>query len=115
MEFMLTQDFFIRNMMDEWMGAMFDVKNYAVSYKDEYQTDITIQQMDKEKNRPLYGVKLINAYPTSYGGLTLGNANESTPQKMSITFGYDKFEVLSPIGGLLAGAKDAVDRIINIL
>ena len=115
MEFMLTQDFFMRNMMDDWLKSMFNSDSYAVSYKTEYVTDITIQQVDKEGNLPLYGVKLLNAYPTSIGGMTLGNANESTPQKMSITFSYDKFEVLGPLGGFASAAKSVADRLINII
>lgn len=115
MEFMLTQDFFMRNMFDDWQQSCFDTDNYQVSYKNDFVTDVTIQQLDKDNNRPLYGVKLLNAFPTSIGGMTYGNANESTPQKMSITFAYDRYEVTNALGGIAAAAKSVADRIINIL
>lgn len=113
-EFHITQDFFIRNMFDDWLKICFDTETYSVSYKDEYTTDIIIQQLSKE-NKPIYAVKLKNAFPTSYAGMALSNESADTPQTLSVTFSYDKFETLNPIAGFASGIKSAADRIINIL
>lgn len=113
-EFHITQDFFIRNMFDDWLNIIFDTKNYNISYKSEHTSDVIIQQLNKE-NEPIYAVKLINAFPTSIGGMALSNEAADTPQTLSVTFSYDKFETMGPAAGFFAGVKSAADRIINIL
>lgn len=113
-EFYITQDFFIRNMFDDWMKQIFDTETYSISYKTEHVCDVIIQQLDKQNN-PIYAIKLKNAFPTSYAGMTLSNDSADTPQTFSVTFSYDKFETLNPVAGFASGIKSAADRIINIL
>jgi hypothetical protein len=90
MSFILTSDFYIKTMFDTWMENIFDTENYYVGYKKDYSTDITIQQLNK-KNIPVYGVRLVNAYPTTVTDISLDNSTADTVQKMSATFSYDKF------------------------
>ena len=113
-EFHITQDFFIRNMFDDWLKQIFDTETYSISYKSEHTCDVIIQQLNKE-NEPIYAVKLINAFPTTLGAMPLSNDAADTTQVMSVTFSYDKFETLGPAAGFFAGVKSAADRIINIL
>jgi hypothetical protein len=113
-EFHVTQDFFIRNMFDNWMAQVLDSETYTVSYKVDHVADVVIQQLDKQNN-PIYAVKLKNAFPTSYTGMTLSNEAADTPQTFSLTFSYDKFETLNPVAGFGSGIKSVADRIINIL
>ena len=113
-EFHVTQDFFIRNMFDNWMAQVLDSETYTVSYKVDHVADVVIQQLDKQNN-PIYAVKLKNAFPTSYTGMTLSNEAADTPQTFSVTFSYDKFETLNPVAGFGSGIKSVADRIINIL
>ncbi len=113
-EFHITQDFFIRNMFDDWLKIVFNTDTYNVSYKSEHTCDVIIQQLDKE-NKPIYAVKLLNAFPTTMGSMPLSNDAADTTQVMSVTFSYDKFETMGPAAGFFAGVKSAADRIINIL
>tara|TARA_B100001093_G_scaffold520461_1_gene616242 strand:- start:7510 stop:8160 length:651 start_codon:yes stop_codon:yes gene_type:complete len=115
MEFIITQDFYMKTVFDNWQKLVFDVDKYAVNFKKEFVADIMIQQVDKEKNLPLYGVKLINAFPTSISGLALSNESADTLQRLSVTFSYDKFEVQDALGSLGSAAKSVADRIINII
>jgi len=114
-EFHITQDYFIRNMFDNWQEQIFDVANYNVSYKSEYTCDVLIQQLDKERNLPIYSVVLKNAFPSSNTGITLSNESENTPQTFSVTFSYDKFETINSLGSIGVAARSVADRIINIL
>ena len=115
MEFLITQDFYMKSIFDNWQNLVFDVNKYSVNFKKEFVSDVIIQQIDKDKNLPLYGVKLINAFPTTIGGLALSNESADTPQRLSVTFSYDKFEVQDALGTLGSAAKSVADRIINII
>jgi len=90
MSFILTSDFYIKTMFDTWLENIFDTESYYVGYKKDYSTDVTIQQLNK-KNIPVYGVRLINAFPTTVTDISLDNATTDTVQKMSATFSYDRF------------------------
>lgn len=114
-EFHVTQDFFIRNMFDDWMKQIFNTETYSVSYKKEHTCDVIIQQVDKQNNAPIYAVKLVNAFPTSLGSMALSNEAADTPQTFSVTFSYDRFETLNSIEAGLGAVKSVADRIINIL
>lgn len=115
MEFLITQDFYMKTIFDNWQKLAFDTNNYTVNYKKEYVADVIIQQIDKEKNLPLYGVKLINAFPVTVGALTLNNESADTAQRFSVTFAYDRFEVDDALGTLGEAARSVADRIINII
>ena len=115
MEFLITQDFYMKTIFDNWQKLAFDTNNYTVNYKKEYVADVIIQQIDKEKNLPLYGIKLINAFPVTIGALTLSNESADTVQRFSVTFAYDRFEVDDALGTLGEAAKSVADRIINII
>ena len=115
MEFLITQDFYMKTIFDNWQKLAFDINNYTVNYKKEYVADVIIQQIDKEKNLPLYGVKLINAFPVTVGALTLNNESADTVQRFSVTFAYDRFEVDDALGTLGEAARSVADRVINII
>ena len=115
MEFLITQDFYMKTIFDNWQKLAFDTNNYTVNYKKEYVADVIIQQIDKEKNLPLYGVKLINAFPVTVGALTLNNESADTVQRFSVTFAYDRFEVDDALGTLGEAARSVADRVINII
>ena len=115
MEFLITQDFYMKTIFDNWQKLAFDTNNYTVNYKKEYVADVIIQQIDKEKNLPLYGIKLINAFPVTIGALTLNNESADTVQRFSVTFAYDRFEVDDALGTLGEAARSVADRVINII
>lgn len=106
--FLLTKDYYMKRIFDNWIDGIINAKDaegnvvpYQLGYKKDYSTDIVIQQLDEE-DVPVYGVKLINAFPINIGDIELGNANENEFSKVDITFGYDKYEVEGPLSSTVS-------------
>jgi hypothetical protein len=98
--FILTGDYYMRKMFDNWLNLVFDTENYQLRYKDTYTTDVRIAQLNKN-NIPVYTVQLHNAYPTGINAITLDNTAESTIQKVTVNMTYETFVV----EGLFDAAK----------
>jgi hypothetical protein len=90
MSFLLTNDYYMKNMFDAWLSGIVDVENYRVGYKKDFTTDIVIQQLNS-KNIPVYGVRLENAFPITVSAVSLDNNSENSVQKMSVTLSYDNY------------------------
>ncbi|SVD33191.1 uncharacterized protein METZ01_LOCUS386045, partial [marine metagenome] len=71
--FLLTQDYYMKNIFDNWMQIVFNTDDAHPGYKTEIVTDVRIQQLNK-RNRPIYGVVLKNAYPVSITDIVLDNS-----------------------------------------
>ncbi len=106
--FLLTKDYYMKRIFDNWVDGIINAKDaegkvvpYQLGYKTDYSTDIVIQQLDEE-DVPVYGVKLINAFPINIGDIELGNGNENEFSKVDITFGYDKYEVEGPLSSTVS-------------
>lgn len=107
MTFLLTNDYYIKNMFDKWGQSIVDLETYRVAYKKDIVTDVVIQQLNKQ-NIPIYGVKLENAFPTTIGGVALSNETADTPNKLTVTFSYDKFVVEDGLTSAISGAGAAL-------
>jgi len=90
MTFLLTNDYSIKHMFDDWLELIINTDTYVAKYKNEYTADVIIQQLNKV-NIPVYAVKLINAFPTSIDAIVLDNSAENSVQKVSVTFAFDKY------------------------
>jgi len=110
--FYITSDMYIKTMFDGWMNAIFDKDNYYVGYKNNFATDVTIQQLNKE-NRPVYGVRLHKAFPTSIGGLGLDNSSDSSIQELTVTWSYDKWVPEDALTSTLGGGLRAIKNLIS--
>ena len=107
MTFLLTNDYYIKNLFDKWGQSIIDLETYRVAYKKDIVTDVVIQQLNKQ-NIPIYGVKLENAFPTTIGGIALSNESADTPNKLTVTFSYDKFVVEDGLTSAISGAGAAL-------
>jgi len=94
-------------MFDKWGQSIVDLETYRVAYKKDIVTDVVIQQLNKQ-NIPIYGVKLENAFPTTIGGIALSNESADTPNKLTVTFSYDKFVVEDGLTSAISGAGAAL-------
>ena len=110
--FYITSDMYIKTMFDGWMNAIFDRDTHYAGYRDTFTTDVTIQQLNKE-NRPVYGVRLHNAFPTSIGGLGLDNTSESGIQELTVQWSYDKWEPENAITSTIGGGLRAIKNLIS--
>jgi hypothetical protein len=110
MTFLLTNDYYIKDMMEGWMSSIIDTENYVAGYKKNYQTDIIIQQLNKE-NKNVYGIKLINAYPINMQGIDLNNTSGDSIQKVTITFAYDRYVPENFIESSVSGFVSAIPNL----
>ena len=108
LKFLMTSDYYIKRMMDDWVSSIVNLESYQVGYKKDFACDVIIQQLDAE-NVPVYGVKLINAFPTSVSGIELDQAQESAAMELSVTMSYDRVETQGPLKSALSGIGAALD------
>lgn len=87
--FLVTNDFYIKRMFDDWGNLIVSSKGYALGYKNDYTCDVVIQQLNQE-NDVVYGVKLIDAFPSSIGAMQLTQAPNGE-SKIEVTMTYDRF------------------------
>ena len=111
MTFHLTNDYYMRNMLEQWQSGIFNTESYVTGFKNDYSVDVIIQQLN-QKNIPVYGVKLEKAYPISYGSITLDNSSENAVNEMSVTFAYNKFVPEGPLSSTGSVIRSAIDSIL---
>jgi hypothetical protein len=104
----------MKKMFDKWSQLIIDPETYKLNYNAVYQRDITIQQLN-EKNVPVYGIKLKNAYPVSVSSIELSNTGENSIQKLSVTMTYEDFEPEGGLSSALSGIKNAIGGITRLL
>ena len=110
MTFHLTNDYYMRNMLEQWQSGIFNTESYVTGFKNDYSVDVIIQQLN-QKNIPVYGVKLLKAYPVSYEGITLDNAQTDAVTEMSVTFAYDRFVPEGPLSSTGSAIRSAINTI----
>lgn len=112
LNFILTNDYYMKTMMDDWQSAVYDSDIYRVGYKKDFTTDVIIQQLDKD-NKPVYGVKLEDAFPVTVSSIVLDNTAENTAQKLSVTLSYSNFTPEGPISSTGSAIRSAAGVIRN--
>ena len=110
LKFILTNDYYMKIMFDNWVNSIVDLDKYRVGYKKDFAVDVVIQQLN-DKNIPVYGVRLENAFPTTVAAIELDNSSENSIQELSVTFSYDKYEPEGPVSSTLSAIQSAVDLI----
>ena len=109
--FLLTNDYYMKTMFDNWMEQVFDDKKFTAKFKKDFTSDVVIQQLNS-KDVPVYGVRLENAFPTTVAGITLDNNSESAVQKMTVTFSYDNYVPEGPLSSTLSGLRSAISGVL---
>ena len=111
--FILTGDYYMRKMFDNWLELVFDTNKYEMCYPDTYTTDIRIAQLNKQ-NIPVYTVKLEKAYPTAINAISLDNTAENSIQKVSVNVTYENFVVEGFLDSVTGIAKGALGSVTNL-
>lgn len=88
--FNLTNTYATKRLFDRWHDAIIN-KDYMLHYPDNYEAVIVILQLDESGNF-VYGIRLLDAYPTSVGSISLSNESTNTISQMSATFTYTHLE-----------------------
>ena len=100
--FLLTGDYYIKQVFDDWTAKLFDFEKGEVSYKDDCVSDVTIQQLGPS-NIPIYTCKLQKAFPVSVSAVELSNTSENTISRVSVTMAYDEWSDGASLAGTLLG------------
>ena len=104
--FHLTNDYYMKKIFDRWVDIIINPESYKLSYKKDYVTDVTIQQLN-QKNIPIYGIKLKNAFPTTVNSVDLNNTSSET-QKLNVTLSFDDYETEGSIVSTINGLSDVI-------
>ena len=90
--FMNDTDFMIRNAMERWQNG---INNYAdntgVISPADYQTDLTVEQLDRD-DTVLKSYIFRAAYPLTVGSIELSNAEATEIETFEVTWRYQHFE-----------------------
>lgn len=108
LKFLVTEDMYIRRMMDDWLSSIINLETYQAGYKKDFACDVVIQQLSME-NKPIYGVKLINAFPTTINSIELDQMQETAPMELNVTLSYDSLVPEGALGTALSGIGAALD------
>ena len=107
MSFLLTNDYYMRKMFDNWMSNIVNKESHLVGYKNDYSVDVIIQQLN-QKNIPVYGVKLEKAFPTAISSSELSQ-DSGEFVRFEVTWAYDKYKPEGPLSSTLSTIKSGLD------
>ena len=113
--FYITNDMYMKTMFDTWMNYILNTSRYRANYKKGstgYATDVTIQQVNKE-GLPVYGIRLVNAYPTQMGELSLDNSVENGIHELSIGWSYDYYVQEDALTSTIGGVGRLIGNLIS--
>jgi hypothetical protein len=89
--FHLTNDYYIKNIFDNWLNSIVNTESYFIAYDATFKTDIKIYQLN-ERDEDIYAIKLKDAYPISMSAVDLNNTSTNATQKLSVDFTYNYWE-----------------------
>jgi len=90
--FMNDTDFMIRNAMERWSNGINDfANNTGVVAPSDYQTDLTVEQLDRDET-VLKSYIFRSAYPLTIGAIELTNAEATEIETFEVTWRYQHFE-----------------------
>lgn len=92
--FIVTGSMLEKTFFNTWMDYINPTQNWNFEYKKNYVSDITITQYDISDNE-VHNIKLIDAFPLSVNGMDLDWSNDNTYHKISVTFAYTYWELVS--------------------
>jgi len=109
--FLLTGDMYIKNTFTQWQDSIVNTENKTAKYKDDFTSTVIIQQLN-DNNDPAYTCRLLKAYPVSISQIDLGNTNENTISRVTVTFAYDDWDEQNLGGALLGGAQRLLSKFL---
>ena len=85
-------DFMIRNAMERWQNGINSyVDNTGVIATADYQTDLTVEQLDRD-DTVLKSYIFRNAFPITIAEIALSSAEATAIETFAMTFRYMHFE-----------------------
>jgi len=91
MVFLVDSAMKVKKYFDDWMHLCVASSEFTARYLKDYAFDITINQLN-EKNEVTYTIKLIEAFPTSSGPMTLSQSGQDSFHRLPVTIAYRYWE-----------------------
>lgn len=113
-KFIITNDFYIVDMFNNWQNLVFDTSNHTAGFKREISSDVLIQVLNQQ-DVPMYGIKLEGAIPTTISAIDLDQTNVQGTAELTVTFSYDKWVSEGTLGSTVSAVKEAAEGISNTL
>ena len=92
--FYVTNDFYIKNIWDQWMRSVVDDTTGKVQYKKDYARDIVISVLDLNADT-VYQTTLQNAFPITINAIPLSNSSENELMRLTVNITYDNYTTKS--------------------
>ena len=83
-----------------------------MQYYEDYIGAVQIFQLD-EKDKRVYGVELVEAFPKTIGAMTLDYSNGNEIHKLSVTFSYRWWKNLNDEADLPVGVQESYSGILE--
>jgi hypothetical protein len=92
--FIVSGSMIEKTLFDRWLEYINPSTSWNFEYKKNYVSEIIVTQYDQAQNE-MQNVKLIDAFPVGVNQLDLDWSNDSSYHKLTVTFAYTYWEVLS--------------------
>ena len=90
--FMNDTDFMVRNAMERWSNGINDLaENTGVVAPSDYQTDLTVEQLDRD-DAVLKSYIFRNAWPTTIAAIELTSDQADAIEEFEVTWRFQHFE-----------------------
>ena len=90
--FINDTDFMIRDAMERWSNGINDLAdNTGVIAPSDYQTDLTVEQLDRD-DTVLKSYVFKSAWPVTVAAITLDTAEAAAIEEFEVTWRYQHFE-----------------------
>lgn len=84
--FLLEQNMKAKKFFDDWAASIVNPDNGVVNFRDQYMTEISIFQLDKN-DMETYGIQILEAFPNATYPLQL-SYHGSTAHRLPVSFTY---------------------------
>lgn len=91
MNFILDSDMDLKLFFDQWMEVINPSATYNFRYKNDYVTEIAVNQYDVQ-NKLTYRAVLIDAFPVAVNQLELDWSSDNY-HRLSVSFAYTKWQL----------------------
>ncbi|HCV50593.1 MAG TPA: hypothetical protein DGP89_04540 [Saprospirales bacterium] len=89
--FLVTNDFYIKNLFEKWMKHVINDEDGKIYYKSQYASDMTITILSLD-GKMVHKVQLEKAFPIAFTAMELSNTSESQVMRFTVTMTYDNFK-----------------------
>jgi hypothetical protein len=94
LQFILDGEYSVKTYFDQWQDLIIGKEKYEVAYKNTYTQDVTIQQLDKQSEEPIYGVKLLHAFPVTINPIELGDGLTNQLSILNVQLAYTDWQTI---------------------